>query len=302
MLALGSAFFSPAQKDTCFALLDRYVERGGTVLDTGRLYGGGASEATLGEWLASRGVRDQMVIVTKCAHGGDAALLPEEDFEGVVTREREQSLEALRTDYIDLYLLHRDNPAVPVGRILERMNLEITGGYARAIGASNWSYPRLSEATAYARTQGLVGFGVVSNNLSLAVPAEPFYPRLVSTSPEGERWHARHGVPLLSWSSQARGFFTGRYSGAEVGADGFSQRMVQVYGSTENAERLRRAQQLGQKRGGLTAVQVALAWLLHKSFPLVPIVGPHNEEELLSCLAATRLELSEDECRWLNLE
>jgi aryl-alcohol dehydrogenase-like predicted oxidoreductase len=242
-----------------------------------------------------------MVIVTKCAHGGEAALLPADDFEAVVTREREQSLAALRTNYIDLYLLHRDNTTVPVGRILERMNEEIAGDYARAIGASNWSYARLDQASAYAHEHGLVDFAVVSNNLSLAVPAEPFYPRLVSTPPEGELWHAQRGVLLLSWSSQARGFFTGRYSGADVAPDGFSQRMVQVYGSAENAERLRRAQELGQRKGGSTAVQVALAWLLYKPFPLVPLVGPHTEEELLSCLAATRIELSEEECKWLNL-
>ena len=301
-LALGTAFYNATEKDAWFRILDRYYERGGTLLDTGRHYGAGASEAVLGEWLASRGVREQMIIVSKCAHGGEAALLPEEDFESVVTRERELSLEALRTDYIDLYLLHRDNPAVPMGRILERMNLEIQGGYARTIGASNWSYARVDEAAAYAKEHGLVGFAVVSNNLSLAVPAEPFYPRLVFTTPEGERWHARHGIPLLSWSSQARGFFTGRYSGEGVASDGFSQRMVQVYGSAENTERLRRAGELGQKKGDYTAMQVALAWLLHKPFPLVPLIGPHTEEELLSCLAATRLELSEEECRWLNLE
>jgi len=301
-LALGTAAFSPEHRDVWFAVLDRFCECGGTLIDTARVYGDGASEKVVGEWLASRGARERVVLLTKCAHGGSAALLPEEGLEEVVTREREQSLEALQTDYFDVYMLHRDNPAVPVGRILERLNQEISAGYARALGASNWSYARLDEAAAYAREHKLTGFALVSNNLSLAVPAEPFYPGLVSTPPEGEAWHARHGVPLLSWSSQARGFFTGRYSGSEAPMDAFAQRMLQVYGSAENLERLRRAQELGKRKGGYSAVQVALAWLLYKPFPLIPVVGPHNEEELLSCVAATRLELSEDECRWLNLQ
>ena len=300
-IALGTAYFSVAEKDHWFGLMDRFFELGGTLFDTGRSYLGGLSEALLGEWIASRGVREQVAIVTKGGHGGEAALLPDEDMEAILTREREQSLEALRTDHIDLYLLHRDNVDVPVGRIVERMNEELTGGYARAIGVSNWSYTRAQAAAEYAAAHGLTPFAVVSNNLSLAMPAEPFWPRLVSVSPEGEAWHARSGVLLLSWSSQARGFFTGRFSGEGVGTDPFSQRMVEVYGSPENAERLRRAADLGRRKGGYSATQMALAWLLHKPFPLVPVIGPHTEEELLACISATRLALDADECKWLNL-
>ena len=303
-LALGTASYGLADKGVWFALLDDFLRFGGTIIDTGRAYG--QSEAVIGEWLETRRVRGRVVLVTKCAHGKDA-LLPAGDFEEVVTRELAQSLSCLRTDYVDLYMLHRDNPVVPVGRIIERMNRELESGTVRAIGASNWTYARVDEANAYTQQHGLNGFAVVSNNLSLAEPAAPFYPRLVSADSAGERWHERTRIPLLSWSSQARGFFTGRFTretadGLDVSDDSFTRRMLEVYASDDNLERLHRARELGQTKGGFSAVQVALAWLLHKPFPLIAIVGPHTREELALCVGASFLELTTYELSWLNLE
>jgi aryl-alcohol dehydrogenase-like predicted oxidoreductase len=228
-----------------------------------------------------------------------------------VTRELDESLETLRTDHIDLYMLHRDNPAVPVGRIVERMNRELERGTVSALGASNWTYARVDEANAYATQHGLHGFAAVSNNLSLAVPAAPFYPNLVSTDPAGERWHEATATPLLSWSSQARGFFTGRdeaamqaavQGGAIATEDAFTKRMVEVYGTPDNLERLRRARELGAALGGVSAIQIALAWLLHKPFPLLPVVGPRTPAELSLCVDACSIQLPPAQCAWLNLE
>ena len=78
--------------------------------------------------------------------------------------------------------------------------------------------------------------------------------------------------------------------------------MIEIYCTDDNLERLRRAEELGEKKGGYSAVQISLAWLMHKSFPLVPVVGPHTREELASCVQATSLQLSDRELRWLNLE
>jgi len=306
-LALGTAWFSLADVEHCFDLLDEFLRLGGTLIDSARSYGD--SEAVLGRWLASRGRRDEVVLLTKCAHGN--AIMPAEDFEGTVTGEMSQSLVTLGTEQVDLYLLHRDNPAVPIGRVVERLRREVEGGRARALGASNWSTERVDEANAYAARHGLPGFRLVSNNLSLAVPRAPFYPRLVSTDAAGERWHAATGIPLLSWSSQARGFFTGQTEPAMQAAlrgesivdqDAYTQRMVEVYGTAENLERLRRARVLGEELGGCTAVQVALAWLLHKPFALIPVVGPRTLVELRSCVEATTIHLTADQCAWLNLE
>ncbi len=303
-LALGTAFYRVQDRELCFRILDDFRSYGGTLIDSGRLYGD--SEAVIGEWMDARAARDEMVTITKCGHGPDG-FLPAEDFEDVVTEELATSLECLRTDCIDVYMLHRDNPSVPVARIMDRLNREVDRGRVRALGASNWAYPRIDMANEYADRHGLKGFVSVSNNISLAVPTGPFYTGLVSTDGAGERWHERTGTPLIAWSAQARGFFVGGYTtemrerAASIG-EGFTRRMIDIYCTDENLERLERARALGEQKGGVSATQIALAWLLHKPFPLLPIVGPHTPEELTSCVEATSIQLSEDEIGWLNLE
>ena len=283
------------------ALLDAFVAAGGTLLDSGRIYGD--SEEILGRWMESRGTRDRMVLITKGAHG--EGVIPA-DYPQVLREELDTSLQQLRTDCIDLLMLHRDNQMMPVADILGPLNEVIATGQIRAIGASNWEYRRLTQAGEYADKHGLQGFSAISNNISLAVPTAAFFSGLVSTDREGERWHRETGIPLIPWSSQARGFFAGacpRPQRDNPGPeDGFTRRMLEVYGTDENFERLDRAQQLGVVKGGFAAVEVALAWLLHKPFPLVPVVGPRNPAELASCVRATSLALTPAEIQWLNLE
>lgn len=299
-LALGTAFFTLAEKERWFSLLDGFVQAGGTLIDSARIYGD--SEAVVGAWLDARGTQDQTVLITKGGHGSDA-MLPAGHLEEVLSAELDTSLKHLRTDCVDLYMLHRDNPCVPVARVMDFLNGAIERERIRAIGASNWTYARVMQANEYTAAHGMRGFTAVSNNLSLAVPAEPFYPGLVSTDRAGERWHAETGIPLIAWSSQARGFFTGRYTPtADVADTPFAQRMVEVYGTKDNLERLDRAVTLGKRQGGYSAVQVALAWVRHKPFPVVPVIGPRTLEELASCIEATDLELTDGDCKWLNLE
>jgi aryl-alcohol dehydrogenase-like predicted oxidoreductase len=84
--------------------------------------------------------------------------------------------------------------------------------------------------------------------------------------------------------------------------DAFTRRMVEVYGTPDNLERLRRARGLGAELGQVSAIQIALAWLLHKPFPLLPVVGPRTPEELASCVDACSIQLTPAQCAWLNLE
>ena len=299
--ALGTAFYNIDSKEEWFDILDDYIDFGGTIIDSARGYG--SSEDVLGAWLAERPARDQIVLITKCGLTG-GGVLPADNYPELVSEELATSLETLKTDYIDIYMLHRDNTQMTVAEILEPLNSQIATGRVRALGASNWEYRRVTEANEYACKYNMEGFAVVSNNISLAVPAAAFYPGLVSTDRTGEHWHEETGIPLIPWSSQARGFFTGKYSPEmrETSVDPFTGTMMKVYGIGENFERLARAKDLGEKKGGYTAVEVALAWLLHKPFPIVPIVGPHTPAELASCVKATSLSLTESEIKWLNLE
>ena len=302
-LALGTHFYRLAECAHWHGLLDHYLEQSGTVIDTGRGYGD--SEAVIGRWLAERGVRERLVLVTKGGQGVRGAGVTEGDFAVAIEAELTTSLEMLGTDQVDLYLLHRDSRAFAVGTIIDALNAELRRGRVRAIGASNWEYERIEQANAYARKHGLHGFSMISNNLALARPALPFHPGMVAVEADGWRWHRHTRVPLLVYSAQARGFFSGRYGPHQRGAaagtlDDYDRRMIEVYGSDANFARLQRAEQLGREKGGYSATQIALAWLLHQPLPLLPIVGPRNRDELTSCLEAATLPLAPDETRRLD--
>ena len=300
-LALGSHYYRLADSGNWHALLDDYLEAGGTVLDTARSYA--ESEQVIGPWMAQRDVRERLVLLTKGGHGRRHGVT-EGDFAAAIEAELGTSLEVLGVEQVDLYLLHRDSPAFDVGTIVEALNRELRRGRVRALGASNWEYDRIEQANAYARDHGLQGFSLISNHLALARPAEPFWPGLVGVGADGRRWHRETGVPLLVFSAQARGFFSGRYGphqrAVEGALDPYDARMLEVYGSDANFARLERARQLGREKGGYSATQVALAWLLHQPLPLVPIIGPRNREELAASFAALGLRLTPEETRWLE--
>jgi 1-deoxyxylulose-5-phosphate synthase len=294
-LVLGSMVFSLEALELTYDLLDAWRELGGNAVDTAHIYSGGNSERAIGKWLLDRGCREEIVILTKGAHhNADRKRVTPED----ITCDLRDSLARLKTKYIDLYVLHRDDPDVPVGPIVEILNEHRRAGRIRAFGGSNWSPGRLEEANAYAASRDLEGFTVSSPHLSLAVPNEPVWAGCADArSPETMEWYRRTQMPLFAWSSQARGFFTGRFSPDDL-QDEF---ILRVYHSQENWERLRRAQELGRRKG-YTAIQVALGWVLHQPFPVFPLIGPATVEELKSSVAALDLELTPEEVRWLDLQ
>jgi len=295
-LVLGCMVFSPDAVESSYAMLDKFFATGGNVLDTANLYGGGDSERLLGMWMKKRKNRSEVFLVDKAGHPTGAVprprISPDE-----LQRDLRESLIRLQSDYIDLYLLHRDDPRIPASTVIDYLNEEIGAGRIRAIGASNWELNRVQQANAYAETHGLNGFAVSSNNISLAVPMEPMWNGVVSVSRAAWEWHKETQFPLMPWSSQARGFFSGQFSPGNCE----DSDMVRVYYNDANFERLRRAQALGEKKG-CSAIQISLAYVLHQPFPIFPIIGPLRLEELSSNLGALEIELSPDEMRWLNLE
>lgn len=292
-LIMGSDFFRLDNRQEVSDVLGHYLAIGGNTIDSAFIYCGGQSEQALGIWLDELGNRDDINIFTKGAHHDQNGPRVNAD---AIRSDLFTSLERLRTDYIDLYALHRDDPAVPVGVILEALNEHVEAGRIRAFGGSNWTHARLQEANDYAAKNGLVGFSFSSPNLSLAKAKEPFWSGCVSVDEEALHWHESTQLPLLSWSSQARGFFTGRYSPDVLdNAD-----LVRVFYSDENWTRLHRAEQLAQEKG-VTAIQIALAYVLSQPFPACALIGPRNEAEMLSCRDGAELVLTPQELAWLDL-
>ena len=295
-LIMGTAGIYPSNIDEMSPLLDEYMRLGGNIFDTAQNYGAGKSEKALGIWLSKGNKRrSDLLILTKGGHPDEQGL-PRVNAEAI-TDDLLGSLERLQTDYIDLYLLHRDDPAVPVERIIEVLNEHIEQGLIKAIGASNWSYQRIQEANHYAKDNGLVGFSCSSPNLSLAKPIEPMWPGCVSADMNTCNWHTKTQLPLLAWSAQASGFFSGRFSPEKKDHCD----MVRVYYSDTNWERYRRAKQLASQKG-CQAIHIALAYVLCQPFPTGGIIGAQTIDELRSSFVATQIELTQDEMHWLSLE
>ncbi|AZN42472.1 aldo/keto reductase [Paenibacillus albus] len=292
-LIMGSDYFSPAIIETVSEVLDNYVAIGGNTIDSAYIYSGGESEKALGIWMEQRKNRDQINVWTKGGHPNQNG--PQVN-KNAIYNELMTSLERLRTDYIDIYALHRDDTNVPVGEIVDILNEHIEAGRIRTFGGSNWTTARLQEANEYAAKNGLRGFEFSSPNLSLAKAKEPYWADCISVDDEILAWHEQSNLPLLSWSSQARGFFTGRFTPEDrTDAD-----LVRVFYNDDNWERYSRAEKLGKEKG-VSTIQIALAYVLNQSFPTGAIIGARNEAEMKSCLEATNLELSMEEIKWLDL-
>ena len=271
------------------ALFDHFVERGGTAFDTAYIYGQGALERRLGRWIANRGIREDVVVITKGAH------TPHCDPESL-SRQLLESLERQGTDYADVYLMHRDNPEVPVGEFVDVLDEHRRAGRIRVYGVSNWSLERFDEANRYARAHDREQLAVLSNHFGLAEAYDvPWAGCRHVTDPESKRWLEQRQVPLLPWSSQARGFF------ARARPDDRSdEELVRCYYSDDNFERLRRAQRLGEELG-VPATAVALAYVLAQPFPTFPLFGPRSIAEARSSMQGLGVELSPDQVAWLDL-
>ncbi|MCY4546021.1 MAG: aldo/keto reductase [Gemmatimonadetes bacterium] len=305
-LVQGTIMLSTAEEEYSFDLLDQVYEAGINTFDSGHLYGGGECERALGKWIEDRGLRDEIVVLTKCCHmNSDRERVTPYD----ISSDLHDSLARLRTDYIDLYLLHRDDIRMPVRPIVDRLNHYIGAGNLGVIGGSNWTHDRIERANLYAATSGQQPFTVSSPNFSLAEQAEPPWRGCISISgkdgAEARSWYQENQMPLFTWSSIASGFFSGRvnrenYDGlVEQGL--FDESSVRAYCTDDNFERLDRVGQLAEEKER-SIPQVALAYVLGQPLNIYALVGARNGDEISANLQALQTDLSAEEMAWLNLE
>lgn len=302
-LVQGTVMVNGDDYDKEFALLDAVYEMGCTTFDTGHVYGNGTNERAVGKWVRERGLREQIVMIGKGAHhNADRKRVTPFD----ITADIHDSLARFQFDYIDLYLLHRDDESIAVEPIVDVLNEHLAAGRIRAFGGSNWSYKRIEAANAYATQNGLVPFVASSPNFSLAEQVQEPWEGCISISGnKGEAardYYLEHKTPLFTWSSLAGGFFSGRFTRDNLdGFDSYLDKLcVTSYCYEENFKRLDRVKILAEEKG-LSIPQIAMAYVMNQPLDIYALVGCATPDEFKQNMEAMALDLSEADIAWLEL-
>ena len=292
-------------EDIAYKQIDIYLERGGNVLDTARLYGQSydegpsSSELLLGRYL-KRIDRSSVIVATKCGHPFLKDKTKHRLDSKSLTNDIEESINELGT-FSDILFLHRDEPSLPVGEIMETLHSFVQKGYTRTIGASNWSTSRIDEANRYARVHGLTEFSISELQFSLAYTNKEIWgdPTLeIMNSKEQLEWYEKTMLPYFAFSSQAKGLFSKALSG---NIDSLSARARQRFLSETNLKRIERVGEVA-KLYGASPSDVVLSYITSQKSNGFAIIGSSKPEQISDSLSNTDLTLPYSVIEYLNLE
>lgn len=299
-LGLGP-FGTSVSRDDAFILLDTFFGLGGSFVDTANVYaewepgGAGASERTLGAWMRSRGVRGDIVIGTKGGHPRLETMRLSRLSPADIAHDVDESRERLGTETIDLYWLHRDDPAIPIDEIMSAVYTHIDSGAVHMLGASNWSVERLEEARVWARMHDRAGFCASQIAWSLAHNNTAYDPDAGTRAMDRATmaYHRMSGMPVIPYSAQASGLFARPYdeTNGRYGA----------YHNAITAARYAAAQRVAVERG-VTPNAIALAYLLNHPCCAAAIAGAHTVEQIKDSCSAAGIILTDAEMRSLEAE
>lgn len=292
----GNVFGWTADAAQSERLLDAFLAEGFSLIDTADVYSrwvpghsGGESETIIGNWLARRGRREEVIIATKVGMemGPDQKGLSRRR----ILEAAEASLRRLRTDYIDLYQSHRDDPATPQEETLGAFAELIRSGKVRAIGASNFGPQRLREARELHRQKGLPAYETLQPEYNLYDRAE-YEAGLEKACQE-------LGMGVLTYFSLASGFLTGKYRSERDLAGRARGSRVEKYLNPRGRRILEALDRVAGARG-LKPGQVALAWILARPSVTAPIASATNLDQLRELMAAARVKLEGSEVAALD--
>jgi aryl-alcohol dehydrogenase-like predicted oxidoreductase len=290
----GNVFGWTADKDRSFEILDAYAEAGGDFLDTADSYlasapgnSGGESETIIGEWTASRGNRDDIVVATKVGRHPARPGLSAPNIKAAA----DDSLRRLRTDRIDLYYTHFDDPDVPVEEIMTALDDLVAAGKVRQIAVSNIEPDRLEASMAFSEREGTARY----------VAIQPHYNLVSRDTYEGPRRDIaqRYGLAAVPYYGLASGFLTGKY---RPGARVDSARAGRAAGhlETERGRRVLAALDIVAGEQGVAVAAVALAWLAAQPTVAAPIASARTIEQLAPIIEAARTTLTDDQLKRLT--
>ena len=294
----GNVFGWTLDEAQSFEILDDFLEKGFNAIDTSNNYShwvegnkGGESETIIGNWLAKRGGRDRVILMTKV--GGRFGYDSKPNVQGAYIKEQvEESLRRLKTDYIDLYQTHYDDEITPVEETLRAYEDLIKEGKVRYIGASNISPERLVE--------------------SLDIATEKNLPRYISLQPEYnlfdrakfenlyQKLALQKQITVIPYYSLASGFLSGKYQTEEDFAKTARGKGIKTKYWNERGQRIVQAQQEIATQYNVSPSAVALAWLLAQPSITAPIASATKYEHILDFVDAMYIKLAEEDIQKLN--
>ena len=289
----GNVFGWTADERQSFEVLDAYAAAGGNFIDTADTYSswvpghaGGESEAIIGRWMAARGTRNRMVIATKVGmKPGLKGLSP-----ATIRTAAEGSLQRLGTDRIDLYYAHADDPDTPLAESLRAFDALVKEGKVRHIAASNYKAPRLAEALAVSRREGLARY----------IALQPHYNLVNRREYEGELRDlcAREKMACFPYYALAKGFLTGKYRpGTQI--DSPRAAGAQAYLDERGLRLLAILDDIAATRH-TTVAAVSLAWLVAQPTVVAALASARGREQLADLLPAVDITLSPGELERLS--
>lgn len=287
-ICLGTAEYGAGipQKEA-WEQIDHFLEYGGNFIDTAHIYADwipgerASSEHTIGRFLKARGRRHDLVISSKGAHPYLDAMDVSRVRPECIRKDLEESLEALQTDYIDLYFLHRDDPNVPVEELLGTLEEARKAGKIRWYGCSNWTLKRMMEADRAAAREEIPGF--VCNQLMWSLAdinsAGVSDHTLVMMDRETFDYHRSTGKNVMAFTSIAKGYLSKKAAGREI-----SPSLAAQYDNPVNDRIIELVQE-----AGLPVSEFALAYLFHQDFRSIPIAAFRTRDQLESGIKSTEL-------------
>ena len=304
VIALGTMDFGgKIEEGRAREFMDAYVAIGGNFIDTARIYGDfvreiqGGSEQVIGRWMEDNRCRERIVLGTKGGHPDVHSMHTGRLSRREVMDDMCRSLDNLRTDCVDIYWLHRDDPSRPVEDILETLTELTERGMTKYVGVSNWGPGRILEARECARRCGLVEIAANQPQFSLARQVIVEDDTLCQMDEETYRAHVQENLPCVPFSSQAKGFLAKMDA---LGETVLTDKARRRYHCQENLEVLARAQRLAGETG-MSVATLSLAWLTSQPFPTFPIAGVSRMEHISALREAGDAVLTAQQRDYLRL-
>ncbi|MBU9857254.1 aldo/keto reductase [Rahnella bonaserana] len=293
----GNVFGWTVDQTASFNLLDALLDHKLNFIDTADVYSswvegnkGGESETIIGNWLKKTGKRDQIILATKVGKPmgeGKVGLSPRYIKEAV-----EASLKRLQTDYIDLYQSHDDDADTPLAETMAAFDALIKEGKVRAVGASNYSAPRLAEALKVSQENGLARYETLQPQYNL-------YDRKVYEEAL-EKVVTDNSLGVINFYGLAAGFLTGKYrTKADAGKSKRGESVIARCLNERGLKVLAGLDQVAEKHGAQPG-QVALAWQIARPGITSPIVSATSLQQLNELAQAATLKLDDADIKTLN--